>query len=77
MNKTFYRAKVHEMLDDNEHYAELADVNYDDKTMRKIARHLKQFDQETTKKEKEYLQNFAYKTSNSYGLKYTLFFQTM
>ena len=48
----------------------LNDVNYDDKIMRKIARHLKKFDQETTKskKEKEYLQNFAYKTSNFCGL---------
>ena len=68
MDKTFYRAKVHEMLADNEHYAELTDLNYDDKIIKKIRKHLKKFDQETTKKEKEYLQNFAWKTSNFYGL---------
>ena len=48
-------AKVHEMLADNEHYAELTDLNYDDKIIKKIRKHLKKFDQETTKKEKEYL----------------------
>ena len=53
MHKTFYRAKVHEMLVDNEHYAELTDLNYDDKIIKKIRKHLKKFDQETTKKEKE------------------------
>ena len=50
----------------NEHYAELTDLNYDDKIIKKIGKHLKKFDQETTKKEKEYLQNFAWKTSNFY-----------
>ena len=68
MNKTFYRAKVHEMLADNEHYAELTDLNYDDKIIKKIGKLLKKFHQETTKKKKEYLQNFAWKTSNFYGL---------
>ena len=68
MDKTFYRAKVHETLADNEHYAELTDLNYDDKIIKKIGKHLKKFDQETTKKGKEYLQNFALKTSNFYAL---------
>ena len=68
MDKTFYRAKVHEMLADKEHYTELTDVNYDDKIIKKIQKHLKKFDKETTKKENEYLQNFAWKTSNFYGL---------
>ena len=52
MDKTFYRAKVHEMLADNERYTELTDLNYDDKIIKKIGKHLKKFDQETTKKEK-------------------------
>ncbi|XP_028410554.1 uncharacterized protein LOC114533251 [Dendronephthya gigantea] len=68
MDKTFYRAKIQEMLADNEHYAELTDTNYDDKIIKKIGTHLKKFDKETTRKEKDYLQNFAWKTSNFYGL---------
>ncbi|XP_028402123.1 uncharacterized protein LOC114525116 [Dendronephthya gigantea] len=36
MDKTFYRAKIQEMLADNEHYAELTDTNYDDKSSKKL-----------------------------------------
>ena len=68
MDRTFYREKIYEMLADKEHYTELTDVDYDNKIMKKIGKHIKKFDKETTKKEKDYLEKFTWKTSNFYGL---------
>ena len=68
MDKIFYRTKIDEMLTDTEFYIELTDGNNDDAIIRKIERHLKKFENETTKQEEEYIKNFVWKTSNFYGL---------
>lgn len=68
MDKTFYQTKIQELLSDSENYAELTNGNKDGAIIRKIEKLLKKFEHETTKKEKEYIKNFVWKTSNLYGL---------
>ena len=67
MDKEYYKKRMLEMLSDRETYAELKE-NEDNKVMKQTKHLTKQYQQELTKKEIEYLQNFAPKTSNLYGL---------
>ena len=46
---------------------ELKDGNKDDLIMRKIEKLIKNFEHEITRKEKDYLLKFEWKTSNFYG----------
>ena len=59
--------KILEMLSDREAYAELTE-NEDKKIMKKVNHLTKEYKQELTKKQIDYLQNFAPRTSNIYGL---------
>ena len=67
MDKQYYKERIVEMLSDREAYAELTE-NEDKKMMKKISHLTKVYKQELTKKEIDYLQNFALRTSNLYGL---------
>ena len=67
MDKTYYKEKVLELLDNRENYIEL-ERNEDNATMRKIKHLMKEHASELTKKEIDYVQNFTTKTSNFYGL---------
>ena len=67
MVKQYYKERILEMLSDREAYAELKE-NEDKKIMKKNNHLTKQYQQELTKKEINYLQNFAPRTSNLYGL---------
>ena len=48
---------------------ELKDGNKDDLIMRKIEKLIKNFEQEITRKEKDYLLKFEWKKSNYYGFR--------
>ena len=67
MDKQYYKERILEMLSDRQAYGELKE-NEEKKIMKKINHLTKVYKQELTKKEIDYLQNFAPRTSNLYGL---------
>ena len=67
MNKSYYKDKILELLNDPETYSEIPN-NMDKKTMSKINSLVTTNKSNLTKKEIDYLTNFEYKTSQFYGL---------
>ncbi|CAG2245824.1 unnamed protein product [Mytilus edulis] len=67
MDKTFYREKVLEQLNDNEYYTKLR-KNNDKSTIRKIKRLVKEYSESFTANEIAYLCDFTPKEANFYGL---------
>ena len=67
MNKNFYEEKIDELLSEHDRYEEV-EGNLDKKCMNKIDKLIQETDSYITRKEKEYLTKFEYKTSQFYGL---------
>ncbi|CAG2214887.1 unnamed protein product [Mytilus edulis] len=67
MDKTFYREKVLEQLNDNEYYTKLR-KNNDKSTIRKIKKLVKEYSESFTDNEIAYLCDFTPKEANFYGL---------
>ncbi|CAG2230443.1 unnamed protein product [Mytilus edulis] len=67
MDKTFYREKVLEQLNDNEYYTKLR-KNNDKSTIRKIKRLVEEYSESFTDNEIAYLCDFTPKEANFYGL---------
>ena len=68
MDRDYYQHKIEELLSDKEIYTELTNGNEDEKIMRKLKKLTKEHENELTKPETDYIQNFTHKTSNFYGL---------
>ncbi|CAG2199913.1 unnamed protein product [Mytilus edulis] len=67
MDKTFYREKVLEQLNDNEYYTKLR-KNNDKSTIRKIKKLVEEYSESFTDNEIAYLCDFTPKEANFYGL---------
>lgn len=68
MDRTYYKGKILELLNDTKNYTELPNGNEDANIMKKINKLTKEHKQQLTNDEIDYINNFTYKTSNFYGL---------
>ena len=67
MDKSYYEKKILDMLEDKSFYKKLP-TNEDKQIMRDIKKTIQLFANNLTSKEKDYLTNFEFKSSNFYGL---------
>lgn len=68
MDSTFYKQKLSELLSEEENYIDLGVTNKDDRVIKKVENVVRKHGQQLTDKEKNYIKNFAWRTSNFYGL---------
>ena len=68
MNSTFYKQKLSEMLSEEENYMDLKIENKDGEVIKKLEKLVRTHTQQLPDKEKNYITNFAWVTSNFYGL---------
>ena len=67
MNTKHYLKVISDHLNDGTTY-KIVESNFDAKVMKGIARIMKKYKSNLTKKEKQYLASLVYKASNFYGL---------
>lgn len=68
MDRSYYKEKILELLNDVENYVELSNGNEDEVIQKSIRKLMREHKRELTNEEIDYVQNFEYKTSNFCGL---------